>query len=86
MTPGMACGMNSTTLVLMSHMSARATAISMPMNPAPMTTAFCTLPEAQALRSASASSRLFAPPTFLRSRPSTGGTLGVLPVAMIRRS
>lgn len=33
MTPGMACGMNSTTLVLMSHMSARATAISMPMNP-----------------------------------------------------
>ena len=48
MTPGMACGMNSTTLVLMSHMSARATAISMPMKPAPMTTALWTLPEAQA--------------------------------------
>ncbi len=79
--PGMSRSVSSTTVTPMPHMSARATAISRPMNPPPTITALLTVPAATELRMNSASSRLVAAVTPARSSPSTGGRLARLPSA-----
>jgi hypothetical protein len=72
-------GAASITVVSTSHMSDRASAISRPTNPAPMTTAFSTPPAVTAARMDSAASRWATTWTPGRSWPGTGRTRGAIP-------
>ena len=79
MTPGMACGMNSTTLVLMSPHVGEGHGDFHADEPGADDHGVLHAAGSAGLAERVGVLKVFAPPTFLRSRPSTGGTLGVLP-------